>query len=113
MKLSPCLSSAPSCLGVAAQRGLRLDLNPGSGKTISVIPTRAQRYPFFGSFSDIWRSLHSAFSGYSIKGRSLIVRWWSPVRNHPVYVRDGQVPDWEESQVLAALAVSELSAALQ
>ena len=34
---------------------------------------------------------------------------WSPVRNHPVYVRGGQVPDWEESQVLAALAVSELS----
>jgi hypothetical protein len=38
---------------------------------------------------------------------------WSPVRNHPVYVRGGQVSDWEESQVLAALAVSELSAALQ
>ena len=37
----------------------------------------------------------------------------SPVRSHPVYVRGGQVPDWEESQVLAALAVSELSAALQ
>ena len=33
---------------------------------------------------------------------------WSPVRNHPVYVRGGQVSDWEESQVLAALAVSEL-----
>ena len=27
------------------------------------------------------------------------------VRNHPVSVRGGQVPDWEESQVLAALAV--------
>ena len=26
---------------------------------------------------------------------------WSPVRNHPVYVRGGQVSDWEESQVLA------------
>jgi hypothetical protein len=38
---------------------------------------------------------------------------WSPVRNHPLYVRGGQVSDWEESQVLAALAVSELSAALQ
>ncbi len=36
------------------------------------------------------------------------MRGWSPVRNHPVYVRGGQVPDWEESQVLAALAVSEL-----
>jgi hypothetical protein len=30
---------------------------------------------------------------------------WSPVRNHPVYVRGGQVSDWEESR--------ELSAALQ
>ena len=38
---------------------------------------------------------------------------WSPVRNHPVYVRGGQVSDWEESQVLAAFAVSELYAALQ
>ena len=38
---------------------------------------------------------------------------WSPVRNHPVYVRGGQVSDWEDSQVLAGLAVSELSAALQ
>ena len=36
---------------------------------------------------------------------------WSPVRNHPVYVRGGQVSDWEESQVFAALAVSELPAA--
>jgi hypothetical protein len=34
---------------------------------------------------------------------------WSPVRN----VRGGQVSEWEESQVLAALAVSELSASLQ
>jgi hypothetical protein len=38
---------------------------------------------------------------------------WSPLRNHPVNVRGGQVSDWEESQVLAALAVCELSAALQ
>ena len=38
---------------------------------------------------------------------------WSPVRNHPVNVRGGQVSDREESQVLAALAVSEFSAALQ
>ena len=38
---------------------------------------------------------------------------WSPVRNHPLNVRGGQVSDWEESQVLAALAISELSAALQ
>ena len=38
---------------------------------------------------------------------------WSPLRNHPIHVRGGQVSDWEESQVLAALAVSELSAALQ
>jgi hypothetical protein len=34
-------------------------------------------------------------------------------RQPPVYVRGGQVTDWEESQVLAALAVSELSAALR
>ncbi len=38
---------------------------------------------------------------------------WSPVRNHPVYVRGGQVSDWEESQMLATLDVSELSAALR
>ena len=30
---------------------------------------------------------------------------WSPLRNHPINVRGGQVSDWEESQVLAALAV--------
>jgi hypothetical protein len=38
---------------------------------------------------------------------------WSPLRNHPINVRGGQVSDWEESQMLAALAVSELPAALQ
>ena len=38
---------------------------------------------------------------------------WSPVGNHPINVRGGQVSDWEESQMLAALAVSELPAALQ
>ena len=38
---------------------------------------------------------------------------WSPLRKHPVNVRGGQVSDWEESQILAALAVSELPAALQ
>ena len=38
---------------------------------------------------------------------------WSPLRNHPINVRGGQVSDWDESQVLAALAVSELSASLQ
>ena len=75
----------------------------------------AQRYLFSGWFSDIWRSRHSASSGYSIKGRSLIARGWSPVRSHLVYVRGGHssLGLWEESQVLAALAVSELSAALQ
>jgi hypothetical protein len=65
--------------------------------------------PFFGSFSDNWRSRHSASLGYSIKGRSLIAR----VVLGPVYVQGGQVSDWEESQMLAALAVSESSAALQ
>ena len=92
----------------------------------------AQRYPFFGSFSDIWRSRHSASPGGGTQvqkdpvGGAIRSRedhsdekithhevGWSPVRNHPVYVRGGQVSDWEESQVLAALAVSELSAALQ
>jgi len=35
-------------------------------------------------------------------------------RDHPIKVRGGQVSDWEESQMpLAALAVSELPAALQ
>ena len=38
---------------------------------------------------------------------------WSPIRTHPINVRGGQVSDWEESQMLAALAVSELPAALQ
>ena len=38
---------------------------------------------------------------------------WSPLRNHPINVRGGQVSDWDESQKLAALAVSELPAALQ
>ena len=38
---------------------------------------------------------------------------WSPLRNHPINVRGGQVSDWEESQMLASLAVSELPAALQ
>ena len=38
---------------------------------------------------------------------------WSPLRNHPINVRGGQVSDWEESQMLAAVAVSELPAALQ
>ena len=36
-----------------------------------------------------------------------------PGQKPPVYVRGGQVTDWEESQVLAALAVSESSAALR
>jgi hypothetical protein len=38
---------------------------------------------------------------------------WSPIRTHPINVRGGQVSDWEESQMLAALVVSELPAALQ
>jgi len=38
---------------------------------------------------------------------------WSPLRNHPIHVRGGQVSDWEESQVLVAFAVTELSSALQ
>ena len=29
---------------------------------------------------------------------------WSPLRNHPINVRGGQVSDWEESQMLAALS---------
>ena len=94
----------------------------------------AQRYPFFGSFSDIWRSRHSASPGGgthvqklgTLVGGTIGSRedhsdekithhevGWSPVRNHPINVRGGQVSDWEESQMLAALAVSELPAALQ
>ena len=93
----------------------------------------AQRYPFFGSFSDIWRSRHSAspvggthvqklgtLVGAAIRSREdhsdeKITHHevgWS-LRNHPINVRGGQVSDWEESQMLAALAVSELPAALQ
>ena len=92
----------------------------------------AQRYPFFGSFSDIWRSRHSASPGGGTQvqkdpvGGAIRSRedhsdekithhevGWSPLRNHPINVRGGQVSDWEESQMLAALAVSELPAALQ
>jgi len=94
----------------------------------------AQRYPFFGSFSDIWRSRHSASPGGgthvqklgTLVGAAIRSRedhsdekithhevGWSPLRNHPINVRGGQVSDWEESQMLAALAVSELPAALQ
>ena len=88
----------------------------------------AQRYPFIGSFSDT--SL--AIAALSVSGRRHPVggairsredhsdekithheAGWSPLRNHPINVRGGQVSDWEESQVLAALAVSELPAALQ
>jgi hypothetical protein len=36
---------------------------------------------------------------------------WSPVRHHPYM--SAVDSDWEESQVLAALAVSESSAALR
>ena len=36
-----------------------------------------------------------------------------PGQKPPVHVRGGQVTDWEASQVLAALAVSESSAALR
>jgi hypothetical protein len=92
----------------------------------------AQMYPFFGSFSDIWRSRHSASPdvdtqvqkdpvGGVIRSREdhsdeKITHHevgWSPLRNHPINVRGGQVSDWEESQMLAALAVSELPEGLQ
>jgi len=29
---------------------------------------------------------------------------WSPLRTHPINVRGGQVSDWEESPMLAALS---------
>jgi len=45
--------------------------------------------------------------------RSLITRWGGPRSETTHNVRGGQVSDWEESQMLAALAVSELPAALQ
>ena len=67
----------------------------------------AQRYPFFGSFSDIWRSRHSASPGGGTRWVAPRSRedhsdekithhesGWSPLRNHPINVRGGQVSDW-------------------
>jgi hypothetical protein len=82
------------------------------------------------TFSDIWRLRHSASPDGGTRGNPVGVAirsredhsdekithhevGWSPVRNHSINVRGGQVSDWEESQMLAALAVSELPAALQ
>ena len=79
----------------------------------------AQRYLFSGRFqisgdriTQLLRAirLREDYSDEKITHHQV---GWSPVRNHPVNVRGGQVSDWEESQVLAALTVSELSAALQ
>ena len=79
----------------------------------------AQRYLFFESFqiagdrgTQLLRAIRSR-EDHSDEKITHHEVGWSPVRNHPVYVRGGQVSDWEESQVLAAFAVSELSAALQ
>ena len=93
----------------------------------------AQRYLFSGR-SDSWRSRHSASPGGgthvqklgTLVGVAIRSRedhsdekithhevGWSPLRTHPINVRGGRVSDWEESQMLAALAVSELPAALQ
>ena len=105
------------------------------GEGTAQITTQGHRDTFFfGSFSDIWRSRHSAspgggthvqklgtLVGAAIRSREdhsdeQITHYevgWSPLRNLPINVRGGQVSDWEESQMLAALAVSELPAALQ
>ena len=101
------------------------------GEGTAQITTQGHRDTFFfGSFSDIWRSRHSASPGGGTRGNPVGVAirsredhsdekithhevGWSPLRNHPINVRGGQVSDWEESQMLAALAVSELPAALQ
>jgi len=71
-----------------------------------------QRY-LFSVRSDIWRSRHSASSGHHRLGKTTHREVLVPGQQPPVYVRGGQVPDWEESQVLAALAASESSAALR
>ena len=74
----------------------------------------AQRYPFSDRFQITGDRGTQLLRAIRLReDHSLITRGWSPVGSHPVYVRGGQVSDWEESQVLAALAVSELSAALQ
>jgi hypothetical protein len=84
--------------------------------------TGAQRYLFSGRFqisgdrgTQLLRAIRSREDHSDEKITHHEVGWspWSPVRNHPVNVQGGQVSDWEESQVLAALAVSELSAAVQ
>jgi len=41
------------------------------------------------------------------------MRWGGPLSETTQFMSCGQVSDWEESQMLAALAVSELPAALQ
>ncbi len=79
----------------------------------------AQRYLFSGRFqisgdrcTQLLRAirLREDYSDEKITHHEV---GWSPVRNHPVNVQGGQVSDREESEVLAALAVSELSASLQ
>jgi len=79
----------------------------------------AQRYLFPGRFqisgdrgTELLRAIRS-WEDHSDEKITHHEVGWSPLRNHPVNVRGGQVSDWEESQVLAALAVSELIAALQ
>ena len=105
------------------------------GEGTAQITTQGHRGTLFsGRFQISWRSLHSAspagcthvqklgtLVGAAIRSREdhsdeKITHHevgWSLLRNHPINVRGGQASDWEESQMLAALAVSELPAALQ
>ena len=79
----------------------------------SKIILRRNRGTFFRFASDICRSRHSDSSGHHRLGKTTHSEVVVPGQKPPVYVRGGQVTDREESHVLAALAVSESSAALR
>ena len=81
--------------------------------------TGAQRYLFSGRFqisgdrgTQLLRAIRSR-EDHSDEKITHHEVGWSPLRSHPINVRGGQVSDLEESQMLAALAVSDLPAALQ
>jgi hypothetical protein len=120
--------------------GRRLPVVPGTdpphpcccpGKALSWADNNAgaQRYLFSGHFqisgNHCTQLLRAAAPGgirwvspldqgkTTLMRRSLITRWGGPRSETTHNVRGGQVSDWEESQMLAVLAISELPSALQ